>query len=332
MYSIDINLLRERSGDPTGQQSEFITNTNIAPAAKYGKVPLFIGLGVAALSLLATGGGWLFLGQQTTQLEAKQKDLDQKLGSLKLQDARIAELNGQLAQVSEQTQSLASVFNQVQPWSAILQDLRESIPQGIQIAKVTQTELKVAAAPVTPVAPAPASGGLINKISTPPNPEASPKPGATPDATTPAASTTPAPGSTPVATATLPADVPTSKIEIVGTAKSFEEVNNFMLTLKQSAFFNPDETQLISAVLNKSVTPLTTNVSPENSGQSISPAEQIAKDKVAKLSLPKVVEYKIQTSIKRVPASDLMRELEQKGAVGLVTRLRSIQQQQVTKP
>ena len=336
MYSIDINLLRERSGDPTGQQSEFINNTNITPAAKYGKAPLFIGAGVAALSLIAVGGGWLFLGQQTTQLEAKQRDLDQKLGSLKIQDARIAELNGQLAQVNERTQSLAGVFNQVQPWSAILQDLRESIPQGIQIAKVTQTELKgVVATPATPVAPAPASGGLINKISTPPNPEASPKPGTTP-ATTPVASATPttvpATGNTPVTTATLPADVPTSKIEIVGTAKSFEEVNNFILTLKQSAFFNPDETQLLSAVLNKNATPLTSNRSSANGNQIVSPAEKSAQERLVQLELPKIVEYKIQTSIKRVPAADLMRELEQKGAVGLVTRLRSIQQQQVTKP
>jgi type IV pilus assembly protein PilN len=48
--------------------------------------------------------------------------------------------------------------------------------------------------------------------------------------------------------------------------------------------------------------------------------------------LPKTVTYTIQTSLKRVPATDLMRELERKGAVGLVTRLRSLQQQQVIKP
>uniref|UniRef100_UPI0037BEB4DB PilN domain-containing protein n=1 Tax=Chamaesiphon sp. OTE_20_metabat_361 TaxID=2964689 RepID=UPI0037BEB4DB len=202
MYSIDINLLRERTGDPTGQQSEFITNTNITPTAKYGKVPLFVGIGVAALSLLATGGGWLFLGQQATQLEAKQKDLDQKLGSLKVQDARLAELNGQLTQITDRTQSLASVFNQVQPWSAMLQDLRESIPQGVQIASVVQSEVKGVPAPVAPAAaPAPPSGGLIAKVSTPPNPEASPKPGTTPAAATPAPAGT-APAAPPVASTT----------------------------------------------------------------------------------------------------------------------------------
>jgi type IV pilus assembly protein PilN len=334
MYTIDINLLRERADYQTGPQSEFITNTGIAPTAKYGKVPLFVGIGLAALSLLATGGGWFFLGQQTTQLEAKQKDLDQKLGSLKVQDARIAQLNGQLAQINDETQSLAGVFNQVQPWSAILQDLRESIPQGVQISSVVQSEVKgVAPAVVAPVAPAAPSGGLINKISTPPNPEATPSPGVTPVAAAPTpAATTAAPSGTPVTTATLPADVPTTKIDISGTAKSFEEVNNFMLTLKQSAFFNPDETQLVSAnlIAATGLTKLAPAVTPTGSG--VTPAAQEAQDRLKRLELPKVVDYKIQTSIKRVPAADLIRELERKGAVGLVTRLRSIQQQQVTKP
>jgi type IV pilus assembly protein PilN len=340
MYTIDINLLRERAEYQTGSQSEFINNTTIAPSAKYGKAPLFVGVGIAALSLLATGGGWLFLGQQTTQIEAKQKDLDQKLGSLIAQDATLAKLNGQITQANEQNQSLAGVFNQVQPWSAILQDLRESIPQGVQIAKIVQTSVAATPAPATAPAAAPAapSGGLVNKISTPPNPEA--KPSAAPSATPPAATTaatpstpvasTPtatAPGSTPAITATLPADVPTTKIEITGTAKSFEEVNNFMLTLKQSAFFSSDETQLVTASLIPSTLVPTTV---DKNGQTITPVNGSGATKI--LELPKVVTYQIQTSIKRVPAADLIRELERKGAVGLVTRLKSLQQQQPIKP
>ena len=334
MYSLDINLLRERTESQTGQQGEFIDNT-IAPTAKYGKIPLFIGMGVAVLALLTTGAGWLLLNQQTERLEAKQKDLDQKLGSLKVQDARLQQLNGQLTQVTDETQSLASVFNQVQPWSAILQDLRESIPQGVQIASVSQSEVKgvapTAAAPAA--APAP-GGGLVNKISTPPNPEAKSTPAPT---VSPAVAVAPAftggagavvPGA--VATvATLPADIPTTKIDITGTAKSFEEVNNFILTLKQSAFFNPDETQLLSAGLMPAV--VLTKTTPVNSPNGAAGTQNIS-DKVTRLELPKVVEYKIQTSLKRIPAADLILELDRKGAVGLVTRLRSLQQQQVIKP
>lgn len=342
MYSIDINLLRERAEYQTGVQTDLSRETTVAPA-KYSKIPMYAGVGVAILALLATGGGYLWLGQQTTQLEAKQKDLDQKLGSLQAQDRRLKELNDQVAQITGESQALASVFNQVQPWSAVLQDLRESIPQGVQIDSVVQSEVKftpsVSATPTAPVAP---KGGVIAKISTVPDPEAKPAPGAAPkpgEVTTyptleaslaakmPKSGGTVAAAQAPIVpSAAIAAEIPTTKIDIVGTAKSFDEVNNFILTLKQSAFFNPDETQLLTTSLmpavavtrleNKTATPVNTLV----------PAE-----KPAQLELPRAVEYKIQTSLKRVPAADLIRELERKGAVGLVTRLKSIQQQ-VVKP
>jgi type IV pilus assembly protein PilN len=339
MYSIEINLLRERTNPETGEQSEFINNTlTSAPTAKGNKIPMFIGAGVAVLSLLSAGAGWILLGQQTSQLEAKQKDLDQKLGSLQAQDARLAALNVQVAQVEGESQSLASVFNQVQPWSAVLQDLKESIPQGVRIEKVIQSSVPgTAAAPTaTTATPAP-SGGIVAKISTPPDPEAKAKPS---PAATPAPATSPATGTTKantpatvtpaattpiVAAAPLPAEVPTTKLNITGTAKSFDEVNNFILTLKQSAFFNPDETQLTTATLSAPV-PLTPVSA---TGQPIAGQPSV---KLTKLQIPKVVKYEIQTTLKRVPAADLMRELERKGAVGLVARLRSLQQQQVTKP
>lgn len=356
MYSIDINLLRERSEFQTDNPTEFTDGTSLAPR-RYSKVPMFVGIGVAALALLATGGGWLWLGDQTAQLEAKQKDLDAKLGSLKAQDARLAEINGKVAQVTEESQSFASVFNQIQPWSAVLQDLRESIPQGVQIASVVQTEIKgiapVAAAPAA--APAP-SGGLAAKISTPPNPEA--KPGAAPaaapsPAAAPAATPAPSGGITtyptledsiaakfpgtkaaaPVAPAApLAADVPTTKLDITGTAKSFDEVNNFILTLKQSAFFNPDETQLLSTSM---MAPMSVErVKPalaEPAATTTAKGTPIIPAKPKKLEV-RLVEYKIQTTLKRIPAADLMGELERKGAVGLVSRLKSLQQQQVIKP
>jgi type IV pilus assembly protein PilN len=344
MYSIEINLLRERTNPQTGDQSEFINNTlTSAPTSRGNKVPMFIGAGVAVLSLFSAGAGWVLLGQQTGQLEAKQKDLDQKLGSLQAQDARLAALNTQVTQVEGESQSLASVFNQVQPWSAVLQDLKESIPQGVRIEKVVQTSIPgiTVAATAAPGTPAP-SGGIVAKISTPPDPEAKAKPSpavtpapvtapsssATNTTTTKAnasATATPATTTPTVAAAPLPAEVPTTKLNITGTAKSFDEVNNFILTLKQSAFFNPDETQLTTATLMEPVvlTPVSADGQPIT-GQT--PA------KLTKFQIPKVVKYEIQTTLKRVPAADLMRELERKGAVGLVARLRSLQQQQVTKP
>jgi type IV pilus assembly protein PilN len=319
MYSLDINLLSERPEYQSGRQAQSKGATKVS-TAKYGKVPLYIGGAVAVVALVTTGGGWLLLGQQTTQLEAKQKDLDTKLGSLKAQDARLAAIGAETTQITGETQALASIFNQVQPWSAVLQDLRESIPQGVQISSVIQSEkpgIPPVAAPVASKTPSSGSK-LIDKINDVPDPEAAKAPAA--PAATPVAAATAA---NTESTARLPADVPTTKLDIVGTAKSFEEVNNFMLTLKRSAFFNPDDTQLLSAGLGSAVT-LT----------KIEPPKSTTKDpgvatKNSRLELPKVVNYKIQTSLKRIPANDLMRELERKGAVGLVTRLRTLQQQAI---
>ena len=349
MYSLDINLLRERAEYQTGQQSDLRSGIPTTGRTKYSKVPLFAGLGVAALALMATGGSWIYLGQQTAQLEAKQKDLDRKLGDLKEQDAQIAKLNGQITQITGETESLASVFNQVQPWSAVLQDLRESIPQGVQIATVAQTEVKPTAPTAAAPAPAAPSGGLINKISTPPNPEAkptaSPSPAATTAATPPAGTpapgatpvpgATPAPAATPTVTALLPADVPTTKINITGMAKSYEQVNNFSLTLKQSSFFEPDDTQVVKAALMTKSVELPAPPSLGSSGQIGQSLPTAGSDRVTpptKVAKYEVVAYEMQTSLKRVPATDLLRELERKGAVGLVTRLKSLQQQQTAKP
>ncbi len=327
MYSLDINLLSERAGYQTGKESTFSGESTIATPKQYGRVPLFIGAGIAVLSLLAAGGGWLWTNQQTDRLEAKQKELDNKLGSLKVQEQRLQQVTAQVDQVAGESKSLASVFDLVQPWSAVLQDLRESTPQGIQIDSVTQSEIKTVAPVVaTAAAPTPTSGGLLNKISTPPNPEAKPSASPTPTAS-PAVVPTPvataaAPTTTPTGTttATLPADVPTTKLEISGKAKSFAEVNNFILTLKQSAFFNPDETQLLGATLSAAM-PLTPISKPNT------PADPTIKPK--RLELPKVVDYKIQTSLKHVSSADLIRELERKGAVGLVTRLKTLQKQAI---
>jgi type IV pilus assembly protein PilN len=317
MYSLDINLLSERPEYQSGKQAQSKGGNKVS-TAKYGKAPLYVGGAAAALALIATGGAWLLLGQQTTQLEAKQKDLDTKLGSLKAQDAKLAAIGAETAQITGETQALASIFNQVQPWSAILQDLRESIPQGVQIASVTQGEKPGIATPPTPPTPATPSSGskLIDKINDVPNPEATPKP--TPSAASPVVAASATPGAAMMGT--LPADVPTTKLDIAGTAKSFEEVNNFMLTLKRSAFFNPDDTQLLSAGLGAATGIELPKTTAKDAG---------ASNKSTRLELPKVVTYKIQTSLKRIPANDLIRELERKGAVGLVTRLRTLQQQAI---
>jgi type IV pilus assembly protein PilN len=304
MYNIDINFLKDRpeyQGNTAKSGNTGITQTN---QVSYSKTPIYIGLGVGAAAILATAGGWLVLDQQAKTLQVKQAELDTQLGKLKTQETELAGLNGQIGQVEGESKALAGVFNSVRPWSAILQDFRESIPQGVQIQTIGQIAIvspPVVAAAAKPAAlPTPKDGSVLAKAITPPA-----DPGTKP-------TTTPSPTATINTTSATNSalDAPVTRLKVVGVAQSFNDVNNFILTLKKSAFFNPDDVQLVTANLVQEGANI--------NGSTVVPI--------------KSVKYEIQTSLKQVPAPELLNDLERKGAIGLVTRLKSLQQQQVIKP
>ena len=312
MYNIDINFLKDRP-EYQGNIAKAGGTGFASNQVSYSKTPMYIGLGIGLAAILATAGGWLVLDQQAKTLQAKQAELDQQLGKLKTQETELAGLNVQIGRIEGESKALAGVFNSVRPWSAILQDFRESIPQGVQIQTIGQI-----APPPPPAAPAKGAtlptgrdGSILAKAAAPPpDPGAAPSPAATPGTPSPAATT---PGSTTVATSEA-LDAPITKIKVTGIAQSFNDVNNFMLTLKKSAFINPNDIQLVTANLVQEGANITGN----GANTTIIPI--------------KAVKYEIQTSLKQVPAPELLRDLEQKGAIGLVTRLKSLQQQQVIKP
>ncbi|HIK03360.1 MAG TPA: PilN domain-containing protein [Trichormus sp. M33_DOE_039] len=105
-----------------------------------------------------------------------------------------------------------------------------------------------------------------------------------------------------------PSPNPAGGIEITGLARSFDNVNDFLLSLQQSRFLKSSESRIITATLVDAPITVTTT----KNGVAIKP--------------PQVVKYTIQSSLSDVPASELIRELEQKGTVGLVTRIRRMQQ------
>ncbi|MBD2344513.1 PilN domain-containing protein [Anabaena subtropica] len=108
-------------------------------------------------------------------------------------------------------------------------------------------------------------------------------------------------------TAGQPPGNPAGGIEITGLARSFNDVNDFLLVLQQSRFLKSTDSKIITASLVDAPLPPS-----RGNGVQIKP--------------PQVVKYTIQSSLSDVPASELIRELEQKGTVGLVTRIRAMQQ------
>jgi type IV pilus assembly protein PilN len=319
MYNIDINFLKDRPEyQPTAIKAGAGKLESRISRSSYSKTPIYVGLGVGLLALIATGGSWLYLDHQGKQLQAQQEDLDRQLGAIKSKETKLNEVLGQVAQAEQESQSLASVFNVVRPWSAILQEFRDSIPQGAQLQSIAQIVSTGAAANAAPpkasklaaAPPAVDNRGVATKPGASPSASASPAAGAS---ASPAASSAPPAVAEPVAKGF---DGPVTRIELEGIAQSFNDVNTFMLTLKNSPFFNPKDTQLISAnLVEEKVT--VTNPDPNVPAQTIT---------------TKSVKYKLQTSLQQVAAAELLRELERKGAFGLVTRLKSLQQQKVIKP
>lgn len=110
-----------------------------------------------------------------------------------------------------------------------------------------------------------------------------------------------------------PTPIPTGGIQITGVARSFSDVNDFVLTLKQSAFLQPGETKIVTAELTENPLQASANAS-------------------VKVKLPQIVKYTVESKLSNVPASEILRELERKGTLGLVTRIRTLQQKGVIQP
>lgn len=108
------------------------------------------------------------------------------------------------------------------------------------------------------------------------------------------------------------------RIEITGLANSFNDVNDFLLTLQQSNFLKPGETKVVSAELGEAKT-LQLPDFPGNKREGTIKAPK----------LPRKVKFTLTTALSEVPASELVRELDRKGAIGLVTRIEALKERGV---
>lgn len=110
-----------------------------------------------------------------------------------------------------------------------------------------------------------------------------------------------------------PPPQPLNKVFIKGIAVSFNDVNDFLLTIQRSPFFKKDETKISTAKMQK------LNVKQADLGNDKSQG-------TVKIEWPEVVGFVIETNLSDLSATELVRELERKGDVGLVTRIRNLQE------
>jgi type IV pilus assembly protein PilN len=250
------------------------------------------------LALVGLGWGWLAFTKQSNV---------NKLAEVKVQVAEIEQkekdrdkAKAELQAAKSQIEALTGVFSNIKPWSAMSQDLRDRLPSGVQITEIlqkTEVPTPVAAAPTTPTTAQAAAGG---------------------------AQASPAAAPTPVV------QEPIGRIEITGAADNFDRVNDFLVVLQKSSFLNADQTKIITSERQSEVSlPLTPVPNPDGQPGGNN-NNQIKSSDLPKL--PAKVTFKIETELANVSTDELLRELERKGALGLVTRIDALKQKGVIKP
>lgn len=113
-------------------------------------------------------------------------------------------------------------------------------------------------------------------------------------------------------------EIPLVNITISGIARSYNEVNDFLLTLQRSDFLNKGRTRIVS----------TQETDNPNTIENLDGANQ----ENVTVELPRVVQFVIETQLNDVPASELLPQLTNKGATGLVTRINTLKEKGAIDP
>lgn len=295
MYSLNINFLKDRP--------ELAPNNKAAKAkgsagvSLTGQAPLFLGAGVGIVCVGVVGGFFLYLVAQIGSLEARRAELDDQLADLQAEIAKAEEAQFETEVIENQTQALIGVFNRVRSWSAILTDIRDRMPAGLQV-QVLREE--------TPKETKSASSSSKKKKSEEEAPAEAPQ---------------------------TPSRQP---ITITGYANSIERVGEFLVLLQKSPFLDPAATRLVSTIYEENPASIETPDPedgddlaqlPEGFSYTIVNAEEMTRmnAEVSDSDLPQIVRYEITTAYTPNTAMDLKQELERRGAIGLVTRLTEIE-------
>lgn len=126
----------------------------------------------------------------------------------------------------------------------------------------------------------------------------------------------------------------TKTLTINGYAQSYDDVNDFLLTLKNSPFLNGENTRLTTSSLTDNPSTVIFDRSQLNpqtqggAGGGTSPTPGVANTGI-QLELPQVILYTVTTEISDLSSEQLLNLLNRRGAIGLVSRLSNLQRKGV---
>lgn len=279
MYNLDINFLRDRSPRESIDLNRGLAQKKEPSLAD--KIPLALG---ACAFILAPATTFMYLKNvqaSTGVVNTEIKQIESEIADLGNQNKKIEAAETELKKVEQETAALVGVFEKIKPWAAIMQEVSDRTPPGVLVESMQQTV-------TTPPAPEPV---VLQGSGKTPKPKD--------DATKP-----PAP--------VVPDEI---GINLTGVARTYEDVNDFVLFLQRSPFFKRQQVRLKDATM----TSFPVEITNEN---------EVPKD--ATLEIPEGVKFSISAQLNNVPASELKAEIEKKGSIGLATRLNTLERKGAT--
>ncbi len=242
MFSLDINFLKDRGLDATVAKETQIEQSSSSIADK---IPIIAGAIIAiVLPAITFSYSKTFAGEQAKlkqEIQQLETDIAKSQGEAKSLD----ELKAQVTKATTETQALVSVFDKIRPWSAIIREVGDRTPPGIQIDYLEQD----------------GSGENLT-------------------------------------------------LKISGIARSYSDVNDFVLFLQRSPFFDAQKIVLGTV---------------ENSSWKLELADEEELSKKVNLTIPDGVKYSINAQLANKTNSELINELKTKGSLGLLTRLQTLE-------
>ena len=243
MYNLDINFLRDRGLEPSTEIGDSLVTKKEPNIAD--KIPIAAGVIIALIAPAITFGYLQSVNAKTASTEQEIKQIESEIADLGNQNQKIEAANAEIQQIEQEIAALVGVFEKIKPWAAIMQEVSDRTPPGVQVDSIQQS----------------GSGDGIG-------------------------------------------------INLAGTARTYADVNDFVLFLMRSPFFDANRIKINTA------------------GVTSFPVEvENKEDLPSNLSyeLPEGIKYTISAQLENVPSSQLIEEIDKKGSTGLVTRLKMLE-------
>ncbi|MEL6441465.1 MAG: PilN domain-containing protein [Cyanobacteria bacterium J06621_8] len=248
MYNLDINFLRDRNLDQSGDLSGNLVQQKEPTLAD--KIPIALGALVFLLAPAMVFGYLKNVNAKTDDIKQEIQQIEAEIADLGNQNKKIDAVNQEIQKIDQDTTALVSVFDSIRPWAAIMQEVSDRTPPGVSVDSLQQS----------------GSGSSVG-------------------------------------------------MNIAGFARSYEDVNDFVLFLQRSPFFDAQQIKLNGA---------------SDAEFSLEIENEDALPERASLLIPEGVKYTISAQFNNAPSSKLKAEIEKKGSIGVVTRLETLESKGVS--